>query len=146
MMHRREKSSPAIVAMKPVNKAARSATEPSVKEPAAAESVEPRAGAKGNADWQSTRRIQRRVSVSQTLERIRQVGSRLLCRRYPRWEPVCGKAASTVLCGGREATRVPTASQVLLRRSGPVLALKRPSTPPSGGPLTAVLPTRNRVN
>ena len=73
MMHGRGKSSPVIVATKPANKAARSATEPSVKEPAAAESVEPRAGAKGNADRQSTRRTQSRVSVSQALQRIRKV-------------------------------------------------------------------------
>jgi hypothetical protein len=75
---------------KPANKAARSATEPSVKEPAAAESVERRAGTKGNADRQSTHRTQSRVSVSQALERIRQVGSSLLCRLYPRWEKLWG--------------------------------------------------------
>ena len=39
---------------------------------AAAESVERRAGAKGNADQQSTRRAQDRESVSQALDRIRQ--------------------------------------------------------------------------
>jgi len=83
-MHGNEKSDPNIVAVKPANKAARSATEPSVNEPAAAESAEPRAGTQGNADWHSTRRTQRRVSVLQTLERIRQVGARLLCRLYPR--------------------------------------------------------------
>jgi hypothetical protein len=44
MMHGHEKSDPAIVAMKPANKAERSA----------AELVERRAGTKGNADWQST--------------------------------------------------------------------------------------------
>jgi hypothetical protein len=44
MMHRREKSDPAIVAGKPTNKVA-SAT---------AESVEPRAGAERNAGQQST--------------------------------------------------------------------------------------------
>jgi hypothetical protein len=70
MMHGHEKSDPAIVATKPANKAARSATEPSVKEHAAAEPVERRAGTNGNADWQSTRRTQSRVSVSQALERI----------------------------------------------------------------------------
>jgi len=48
--------------MKPTNKA----------EPSAAESVEPRAGTKGNAEQQSTRRAQDRESVSQALERIRQ--------------------------------------------------------------------------
>ena len=73
MMNGPEKSDPAIVARKPANKAARSATEPSVKVPAAAESVERRVGTKGNADWQSTRRTQSRASVSQALERIRQM-------------------------------------------------------------------------
>ena len=57
------KSDSAIVAVKPTNKAERSATE----------SVEPRAEAKGNAGQQSTLRMQSRDSVSQALERIRQV-------------------------------------------------------------------------
>ena len=60
MMHGRGKSDSAIVAVKPANKAERSA----------AESVEPRAGTEGNADQQSTRRAQDRVSVTQALERI----------------------------------------------------------------------------
>jgi RNA-directed DNA polymerase len=63
MMHEREKSDPAIVAVKPTNKAERSA----------AESVEPRAGAEGNASQHSTGRAQNRATVSQGLERIRQV-------------------------------------------------------------------------
>jgi RNA-directed DNA polymerase len=63
MMNGREKSDPAIVAAKPANK-----TEQSVAEPG-----EPRAGTKGNADQQSTRRTQSRISVSQALERIRKV-------------------------------------------------------------------------
>ena len=62
MMHGREKSDSAIVAVKPTNKAGRPAAEP----------VEPRAGTKGNADQQSTRRAQDRESVSQALDRIRQ--------------------------------------------------------------------------
>ena len=62
MMHGREKSDSAIVAGKPTNKAVLTATEP----------VERRAGAKGNASQQSTRRTQSRVSVSHALERIRQ--------------------------------------------------------------------------
>jgi hypothetical protein len=65
MMHEREKSDPAVVAVKPVNNAERSA----------AESVEPRAGAEGNASQQSTHRAQNRACVSQALERIRQVVS-----------------------------------------------------------------------
>jgi RNA-directed DNA polymerase len=62
MMHGREKSDPAIVAAKPANKAGQPAAEP----------VERRAGAKGNADQRNTRRAQDRVSVSQALGRIRQ--------------------------------------------------------------------------
>ena len=63
MMHRRGRSDPGIVAVKPANKAA----------PTAAELVEQRTGAKGNASQQSTCRAQDRESVSQALERIRQV-------------------------------------------------------------------------
>jgi hypothetical protein len=55
MMHGREKSDSAIVAVKPTNKAV----------PTAAEPVEPRAGAKGNASQQSTLRTQCRKCVSQ---------------------------------------------------------------------------------
>jgi len=62
MMHGREKSDPAIVAVKPTNKAG----QPD------AELVEPRAGTKGKAGQQSTRRAQNRESVSQALDRIRQ--------------------------------------------------------------------------
>src|SRR6266496_5804190 len=94
MMHEREKSDPAVVAVKPVNNAERSAAEP----------VEPRAGTKGNADQHSTCRAQYRVSVSQALERIRQVR-----RHSPEVGAVCGKAARTDLCGGRSAMSVPTA-------------------------------------
>ena len=64
MMHGHEKSDPAIVATKPANKAEDSAAERSVAEPNAAEPVERRAGTKGNAGQQSTRRTQCRVSVS----------------------------------------------------------------------------------
>jgi group II intron reverse transcriptase/maturase len=61
MMYGREKSDSAIVAVKSANKVGR----PS------AESMEPRAEAKGNASQQRTRRAQDRESVSQALERIR---------------------------------------------------------------------------
>src|SRR5712675_1816234 len=63
MMHGRRKSDPAIVAVKPANKAERSAAEP----------AEPRAGAEGNVGQRSMDRAQNRVTVSQGLERIRQV-------------------------------------------------------------------------
>jgi RNA-directed DNA polymerase len=62
MMHEHEKSDAAIGAEKLANKVERSAAEP----------VEQRAAAKGNADQQSTRRAQDRESVSQALERVRQ--------------------------------------------------------------------------
>jgi RNA-directed DNA polymerase len=73
MMHGHEKSDPAIVATKPVNKAEQPAAERSAAEPTAAEPVERRAGTKGNAGQQSTCRTQSRESVSQALERIREV-------------------------------------------------------------------------
>src|ERR1700757_4889635 len=72
MMHGPEKSDPAIVAMKPANKA----------EQSAAESVERRAGTKGNADQQSTHRTQSRANVSQALERIRQVAGERRKERF----------------------------------------------------------------
>ena len=62
MMNGRGKSDSAIVAGKPTNKAGQPA----------AESVEPSVEAEGNAS-QRTRRAQDRASVSQALERIRQV-------------------------------------------------------------------------
>src|SRR5215216_3250956 len=62
MMHGREKSDPAIVATKPPNEARTGAEA----------AGEPRAGAKGKADQQSTRRAQDRESVSQALDRLRQ--------------------------------------------------------------------------
>src|SRR5262245_15673479 len=61
-MHDPEKSDSAIVAAKPPNNAG----------PPAAEAVEPRAGAKGNADQQSTHRTQSRKCVTQALSRVRQ--------------------------------------------------------------------------
>jgi RNA-directed DNA polymerase len=61
MMHGHGKSDEAIVAVKPAN----------TVEPSAAEPVERRAKAKGNASQQSTFRAQSRVDASQALERIR---------------------------------------------------------------------------
>jgi RNA-directed DNA polymerase len=76
-MHEREQSDPAIGAGKPTNKA----EAPSVAD--AAEPVEQRAGAKGNASGQSTLRTQSRERVSQALDRVRKASLR---RYYPRWE------------------------------------------------------------
>ena len=73
MMHGHEKSDPAIVAVKPANKAEGPSAARPAEEKHAAEPGEPRAGTEGNADQQSTRRTQCRESVSQALERIRKV-------------------------------------------------------------------------
>jgi hypothetical protein len=100
MMHGREKSDSAIIAGKPTNKAGQPAAEP----------VERRAEAKGNASQQSTRRTQSRVSVSHALERIRQtVTKKTLCRHTPKVGAVCPNWARTDLCGGRSVMSVPTA-------------------------------------
>ncbi len=85
MMHGHEKSDPAIVAVKPANKAKKSTAEASAGK-VAAEPGERRAGTKGNAGQQSTCRAQNRISVSQALERIRQFAV-----THPRWEPYAGK-------------------------------------------------------
>ena len=71
-MHGPEKSDSVVVAGKPTNKAERSVAEP----------VEPRTGTKGNADQQSTRRAQDRVSVSQALERVRQAARQKKKERF----------------------------------------------------------------
>ena len=103
MMHGHEKSDPAIVAVKPANKAERSA----------AELVEPRAGTKGNADQQSTR------LDSEPGERVTGAGTHTenFCRHTPEVGAVCGKAASTDLCGGRSVMSVPTATASYQRPS-----------------------------
>ena len=86
MMYGHEKSDLAIVAVKPTNKAERSA----------AVLVERRAGTEGNARQLSTRRTQNRVSVTQG------VGSHTAtyCRHYPRWEPYAGKPHVRIWAGG----------------------------------------------
>jgi|SRR5215471_2922311 len=72
-MHEHEKSDPAIRAGKPTNKAnkaeASAHAEHGVSD--AAELVEQRAGAEGNADEHSTHRTQCRERVSQALDRVR---------------------------------------------------------------------------
>src|ERR1700674_3608931 len=72
MMHGPGKSDSAIVAVKPTNKAGRPAAEP----------VERRAEAEENAGQQRTRRAQDRESVSQALDRIRQVARQRKKQRF----------------------------------------------------------------
>jgi RNA-directed DNA polymerase len=71
-MHDSEKSDSAIVAVKAPNKT----------KPPAAEAVEPRAGAKGNADQQSTHRTQSRKRVTQALSRVRQAAKHRKKERF----------------------------------------------------------------
>ena len=113
MMNESEKSDSAIVAVKPANKAGQPA----------AEWVEPRAGTKGNTGQPHTRRTQRRGSVSQGLDRVRNVARQrkkenknpsslaatAFCRQIPEVGAVCPNWARTDLCGGCPATGIPTA-------------------------------------
>ena len=71
-MNGHEKSDPAIVARKPANKAGQPA----------AERVERRAGAEGNADQQSTHRSQSRARVTQALDRVRQAARQRKKERF----------------------------------------------------------------
>ena len=77
MMHGRKKSDPTIVAGKPTNKAGATAAEP----------VEPRVGAKGNVDQQSTYRTQGRAHASQALERVRQAARQQKKEKFHRAPP-----------------------------------------------------------
>jgi hypothetical protein len=72
MMHGRGESDSAIVAVKLANNAEGSAAEP----------VEPRAEAKGNAGQQSTDRMQSRGTVTQALERIREAARQRKKERF----------------------------------------------------------------
>jgi hypothetical protein len=91
MMHGRGKSDEAIVAMKPTNKADWSAAEP----------VERRAEAKGNASQQSMLWTQRQN------EHVTGAGQhahhRLATERLdPRWEPYAGKPHVRFCAGGAQ--------------------------------------------
>src|SRR5215203_3742717 len=86
MMHGREKSDLAIGATKPANNDGGPA----------AELVERRAGAEGNAGQDRTRRAQDRASVSKGLDRVRHV-----CRPTPKVGAECPNWARSDLCGGR---------------------------------------------
>ncbi len=72
MMNGREKSDPATVAKKSANEAERPGEE----------WMEPRAGAKGNADRQSTLRTQDRAGVSQALGRIRKAARKSKTEKF----------------------------------------------------------------
>ena len=99
MMHGHEKSDLVIVAVKPANKA-RKAPCGGVCGGGRSGVGGAKGGAKGNTHRQSTYWTQNQARVSQALERIRQ-----LVPSHTRGGAVCGKAARTVLCGGRAMKR-----------------------------------------
>ena len=92
MMHRREKSDPAIVAVSFANEAGRPGEEQG----------EPRAGTKGNAEQAAMRRAQNRASMSQGLDRIREVATARFLVKHPRWEPYAGKPHVRFCAGGAQ--------------------------------------------
>src|SRR5215467_12333329 len=103
-MHDSEKSDSAIVAVKPPNKAGQPV----------AEAVERRAGAKGNADQQSTHRTQSRIRVTQALSRVRQAAGTSLARsalrrQTPKVGAGCSNWARPDPRGGCPAMGIPTA-------------------------------------
>ena len=104
MMCGHEKSHLVIVAMKPANKA-KEAHCGGICGGGRSGVGRAKGGAKGNAHQHNTYWTQSQARVPQALERIRQ-----LCRHTPEVGAVCGKAARTVLCGGRDENRVPTAT------------------------------------
>src|SRR5260370_10852054 len=105
MMHGHEKSDPAIVAVKPANKVAprRGAVRGGVSGSGAGGAKGVDQGECGLAKHALDSAPGSRVTGAATHAAI-------ACRLDPRVGAVCGKAARTALCGGREVTRVPTAS------------------------------------
>src|SRR5881394_1016539 len=107
----------------------RPAAEQSAAESAAAESMERRAGTKGNASQQSTCRAQSRISVSQAPDRMRQLlavwtrgGSRMReSRTYGSVRGAC------------DETHVPTATQARIHHA----AGRRGGIGPTGVALVA---------
>ena len=91
MMYGRGKSDEAIVARKPANKAEQSAAEP----------VERRAEAKGNARQQSMLWTQCRISMSQALATAASHHT-VVERLDPRWEPYAGKPHVRFCAGGAQ--------------------------------------------
>src|ERR1700751_4156091 len=95
MMHGREKSDLAIVAGKPANKAEQSAAEQGECEPA------------------------KHVPDPEPDKRVTGAGAHTasICRHAPKVGAVCGKAARTVLCGGRAMKRASLPLQEVARQS-----------------------------
>src|SRR5215831_12718600 len=106
-MHDSEKSDSAIVAVKPPNKAGLPA----------AEAVERRAGAKGNADQQSTHRTQSRKRVTQALSRVRQAAGASPSNTQGRSR--CSNWARPDLCSNVHPYRDPRSQPAIRNRKQP---------------------------
>ena len=106
MMHGREKSDHVIVAMKPANKA---------KEAHCGDVCGSRRSGVGGAKGagQGKYAPAKHVLDSEPGSRGKGAGAHtaICLPSRPEVGAVCGKAARTDLCGGREVTRVPTANQ-----------------------------------
>ena len=121
-MYDLKKSDAVIVAVKQANNGRRRP----------AESVEPRTAAEGNSGGQSTRRTQRRVSLSQAADRIRKAAKRnpegcLTFRVPPTWvaipKPDGGKRPLGSAKAVKDTLSVPTLSRSF---SGYSYGLQRP--------------------
>ena len=114
MMYGRGKSSPVIVAGKPANKAQPDSV-------TAVESVERRAGAKGNANRHPRTGLSAGSRVVFALASIRQAA--MLDCQYPRWEPYAGKLHVRVCAGGaRQLAFLPRRKHQFLIVSAALLA------------------------
>ena len=110
MMHGHEKSDPAIVAVKPANKVA-----PRCGAVRGGDSRSGVGGAKGVDQGECG--LAKHALDSAPGSRVTGAGNACgNCLPFgPEVGAVCGKAARTDLCGGREVTRVPTATCLLLQ-------------------------------
>src|SRR3974377_2063838 len=109
MMHGHEKSSSAIVAVKPTNKVEHTVAEQSATEQTAAEPVEPRAEAEGNG------RPAKHAPGTVPGTRAPGVGLHTAQHRrgYPRWEPYAGKLHVRVCAGGARQLASPPRLPIL---------------------------------
>ena len=109
MMHGREKSDPAVVAMKPAKSAAQ----------AVGELVERRAGAKGKAEQVARTGHRAGHACISNLLRLRHAYT---LPSSPEAGARCLNWARRVLCGGRRVISVPTATSGLLLANGAMFA------------------------